>query len=243
MNQSSLESSSFMAESGINVSTAIHLVRHFRSSDELLLDGWCYSYAKRFIDITVALFLLVLFFVPGLLIAAAIRATSKGPIFYREQRVGRFGKIFKIWKFRSMRTNSDHKLQVTNIDSGASVLDEWRMQKGGHDPRVTRIGRFIRKWSLDEVPQLINVLRGEMSLIGPRPIVESEAKFYGDLYVYYLAALPGLSGLWQVSGRSQIGYKERSELDAHYVTSWSVKTDVAIFFRTFSAVLGRAGAH
>ncbi len=142
-----------------------------------------------------------------------------------------------------MVVNSEHRIHIANRGAGTTVLNEWRMQKGGHDPRVTSIGRFLRKWSIDEIPQLLNVVRGEMSLIGPRPIVESEAKFYGDLFVYYLAAMPGLSGLWQVSGRSQLGYEERAELDASYVKSWSPNSDMSIFFRTFSAVLGRAGAH
>jgi undecaprenyl-phosphate galactose phosphotransferase len=116
------------------------------------------------------------------------------------------------------------------------------MDKRQPDPRVTLIGRFLRRWSLDEVPQLINVLRGDMSLIGPRPIVKAETYYYKDLLPFYLAATPGLSGLWQVSGRSDLDYDERAKLDASYVRNWSLAADLKIFLRTIPAVLGRVGA-
>ena len=117
------------------------------------------------------------------------------------------------------------------------------MRKQGRDPRITAVGGFLRRWSMDEIPQLLNVLRGEMSLIGPRPIVEAETRFYGDLLSYYLAATPGLSGAWQVSGRSEIGYNDRARLDALYVSLWSARTDISILLRTVPAVLGRIGAY
>jgi lipopolysaccharide/colanic/teichoic acid biosynthesis glycosyltransferase len=110
------------------------------------------------------------------------------------------------------------------------------------DPRVTKVGGFLRRWSLDELPQLLNVLRGEMSLIGPRPIVQAETVLYGDLLGFYLDAKPGLSGLWQVSGRSDVGYESRATLDASYVRSWSLRGDLVILLRTIPAVLKRVGA-
>jgi len=116
------------------------------------------------------------------------------------------------------------------------------MCKQRRDPRITAVGGFIRRWSLDELPQLLNVIRGEMSLICPRPIVEAEARFYGNLLAFYLAATPGLSGLWQVSGRSNVDYAERAKLDALYVRSWCLEADLDIFFRTIPAVLSRIGA-
>jgi undecaprenyl-phosphate galactose phosphotransferase len=116
------------------------------------------------------------------------------------------------------------------------------MNKRHHDPRVTLIGRFLRRWSLDEVPQVFNVLRGDMSLIGPRPIVKAETYFYKHLLSFYLAATPGLSGLWQVSGRSDLDYSERAKLDATYVQNWSLREDFGIFIKTIPAVLGRKGA-
>lgn len=119
---------------------------------------------------------------------------------------------------------------------------EWRMRKDLKDPRITAVGGFLRRWSLDEFPQLFNVLRGEMSLVGPRPIVKKEMLFYGNLLQHYLAVAPGMSGLWQVSGRSDIDYDERVKLDAFYVESWSLTFDLAILCRTVPAVLSRNGA-
>jgi lipopolysaccharide/colanic/teichoic acid biosynthesis glycosyltransferase len=140
-----------------------------------------------------------------------------------------------------MHPNAAKLTHIGEPQSGAKVL-EWRMKKHLRDPRITAVGRVLRSLSLDELPQLLNVLRGEMSLIGPRPIVKSETVFYGDLLSYYLAATPGLSGLWQVSGRSGVDYDERAQLDASYVQSWSLRADAGIFLRTIPAVLGRVGA-
>ena len=205
------------------------------------VESWRYIYVKRAIDVVCSLLMLLAFAIPGVLIAAAILLTSKGPIFYREQRIGRDGRLFRIWKFRSMRKNAAQLTKIANAESTGNVL-EWRMRKHLKDPRVTAVGGFLRRWSLDELPQIVNVLRGEMSLIGPRPIVPSETVYYGDLFSYYLAATPGLSGLWQVSGRSGVDYDRRVVLDAFYVQSWSLRSDFDILFRTIPAVLGRIGA-
>jgi undecaprenyl-phosphate galactose phosphotransferase len=207
-----------------------------------LLKCWRYEYLKRAVDILCSLILILVFTVPGLLITAAIVLSSRGPVFYREERIGRGGKPFRIWKFRSMHWNAPRLGLIKARQSGGVVL-EWRMRKRGRDPRITVVGGFLRRWSMDEIPQLLNVLRGEMSLIGPRPIVAAETRFYGDLLSYYLAATPGLSGAWQVSGRSKIGYNDRARLDALYVSSWSIRTDISILFRTLPAVLGRIGAY
>jgi exopolysaccharide production protein ExoY len=237
-----IESPTIELEREVVPFTTIRLISSTLPIPIVTLESWTYRYFKRSIDILGSGILLILFAAPGLLIALAVLLTSKGPAFYRENRIGRNGRIFRIWKFRSMYADAAHRAHVIDSKTGAKTI-EWRMRKNGFDPRITPIGRFIRKWSLDELPQLINVLRGEMSLIGPRPIVKSEAIFYGDLFKYYLEAVPGLSGLWQVSGRSRVEYKERAELDAAYVQNWSLKMDAVIFCRTFSAVLGRAGAH
>jgi exopolysaccharide production protein ExoY len=211
----------------------------FASPEHLTLDSWRYRYIKRMIDIAGALLISALFLVPGALIALAILITSPYPVFYSEERIGRRGVPFRIWKFRSMRPHSAvHR--VTPHSDG--VILQWRMDKRGHDPRVTTIGRFLRRWSLDEVPQVFNVLRGDMSLIGPRPIVKAETHYYKHLLSFYLAATPGLSGLWQVSGRSDLDYDERARLDARYVQNWSLTADFKIFLRTIPAVLGRVGA-
>jgi undecaprenyl-phosphate galactose phosphotransferase len=205
------------------------------------LDCWRYRQLKRMIDIFGSSVMIVAFAIPGLLIAIAVFFTSKGPIFYREQRVGRGGRPFQIWKFRTMQHKIAKAGRLQHAQPGKDAL-EWRMRKHLCDPRITSIGAFLRSWSLDELPQLFNVLRGEMSLVGPRPIVAAETALYGDLIDYYLTAVPGLSGLWQVSGRSNVGYTERALLDAQYVQTWTLRIDFRIYFMTIPAVLGRIGA-
>jgi len=208
---------------------------------EALVDSWRYRYVKRAIDAGFSMIMIAAFALPGLVIAAAIFATSSGPVFYREKRIGRNGRPFHIWKFRSMHRNAAQKARIADTESGAKIL-EWRMHKHLRDPRITRIGGFLRKWSLDELPQLLNVLIGDMSLVGPRPIVQTETVLYGKLISAYLSATPGLSGLWQVSGRSHIDYDKRAKLDAQYVETWSLGTDMMILLRTIPAVLRRIGA-
>jgi lipopolysaccharide/colanic/teichoic acid biosynthesis glycosyltransferase len=186
--------------------------------------------------------MLVIIAVPAILIACAIFLTSKGSIFYYEERIGRFGRPFRIWKFRSMRPRSVRRAGVVQNRPVEKVL-AWRMRKKDSDPRITVVGGFLRRWSLDELPQIYNILRGDMSLIGPRPIVESETVLYGKWLPYYLEVVPGLSGLWQVSGRSLVGYEERAKLDASYVQSWSLMADLKILVRTIPTVLRRVGAY
>lgn len=209
--------------------------------DGIPVESWKYKYLKRGMDLSIGLVILILLAVPCLLIAAMVALSSRGPVFYRETRIGRYGRPFRIWKFRSMR----HAANLENAPGDASVSDDqsFRTRKGNHDPRITTIGRFLRRWSLDELPQIINVVRGEMSLIGPRPIVEAETYLYESLLPYYLAATPGMSGLWQVSGRSNIDYPKRAGLDASYVTGWSLSADLEILLLTLPAVLARRGAH
>jgi exopolysaccharide production protein ExoY len=204
-------------------------------------DSWRYQFVKRMIDILGALAMIIVFAIPGLFIAAAIVLTSRGPIFYHEQRIGREGRLFRIWKFRSMHSNAVQRARIEEAGTSATGM-EWRMRKNLPDPRITAVGSFLRRWSLDELPQLLNVLRGEMSLVGPRPIVKAETEFYGDLLSFYLAVNPGLSGLWQVSGRSHVDYEKRARLDALYVRSWTLRTDLNILFWTLPAVLSGVGA-
>jgi exopolysaccharide production protein ExoY len=205
------------------------------------LHSWRYRRVKRLIDVLGALVMMTIALVPGLLIAAAIALTSEGPIFYREFRIGRGGRPFQIWKFRSMCQKVERQILVKAGHSNGTFL-HWRIHKNHADPRITKIGGFLRRWSLDELPQVFNVLRGDMSLIGPRPVVEAEIPMYGHLRHFYLAAAPGLSGLWQVSGRSNSSFAVRADLDASYVRNWSLRSDFVILLRTIPAVLGRVGA-
>lgn len=177
------------------------------------------------------------------LVALLVRLDSPGPIFYGHVRIGRGGRRFKAWKFRSMVENADEVLQQY-LAAHPRLREEWeRNQKIKDDPRITRIGRFLRRTSLDELPQIWNVLKGEMTLIGPRPIIESEIPRYGDMFDLYLQAKPGLSGLWQVSGRNNTTYRERVSLDAYYIRNANVWLDLYILARTVGVVLTGYGAY
>jgi Undecaprenyl-phosphate galactose phosphotransferase WbaP len=199
-------------------------------------------FSKRAIDVGLTVALGVLLAPLLLLIALAIKVTSRGPVLYGHLRYGREGRPFTVWKFRSMVWNADEALgDYLSHDSG--LAQEWSLnQKLRSDPRITPVGRLLRKTSLDEAPQLWNVLLGDMSLVGPRPIVESEIGRYGDKYHIYKKMMPGLTGLWQVSGRSRTDYAQRVSLDMYYVSNWSIWLDIHILARTVKAVLFGEGA-
>lgn len=187
--------------------------------------------------------ILVILFAPLLVALAALVRADGGPAFYRHRRVGAGGRMFSCIKFRTMVVDADRQLQrVLAADPAAAA--QWAAdQKLANDPRVTPIGLFLRRSSLDELPQLLNVLRGEMSLVGPRPIVSAEVARYGGDINYYYDAKPGLTGLWQVSGRNDTGYARRVKLDVWYVRNWTLWHDIAILFKTIPAVFLRRGAH
>lgn len=205
--------------------------------------SFMYRVAKRCMDVTLCCLALPLILLVFLAIALAIRLTSTGPVFYRERRVGQFGKPFTIFKFRSMYT-PEYLRDVLQYKECEKDQRRQRLDcKHKHDPRITPVGRYIRKLSLDELPQLINVLRGEMSLIGPRPVVEFELKRYGDHAHCYTLMVPGISGLWQVSGRNDVSYERRVSIDAEYFASWSPWLDMRILVRTIPAVVTCRGAY
>lgn len=199
---------------------------------------------KRVIDLFGAIVGGLLIALPvTILIAIAIKLDSRGPIFYSQRRLGRHGKHFRAWKFRSMVADADAVLEQYLADH-PDLREEWeREHKLRNDPRVTRVGRFLRGSSLDELPQLWNVLRGEMSMVGPRPIVDAEVEKYGRNYSLYSKVLPGMSGLWQVSGRSDTDYEGRVSLDVYYVRNWSVWLDAWILARTVKTVILGKGAY
>lgn len=176
-------------------------------------------------------------------IALAIRIDSPGPILYSQTRLGRNGRPFKAWKFRTMVPDAEHVLKDYLRRYPEQQVYWAQDRKLKYDPRITRLGRWLRRTSLDELPQLFNVLRGEMSLVGPRPIVHDEIKLYGEKIELYTQVLPGLTGLWQVSGRNNITYQERVNLDAYYVRNWSVWLDLYILIRTVWVVLMGDGAY
>ena len=197
---------------------------------------------KRAFDVVVA-GLLLLFILPVFGILYFVIRLDGGPFLFRHERVGASGRVFRCLKFRTMVPDSEGVLASFLRDNPAAAV-EWReSHKLRQDPRVTWIGRILRSTSLDEVPQLLNVIRNEMSLVGPRPITACETRRYGPYLHYYQAALPGITGLWQVSGRSSTSYERRVELDVRYVSQWSMRTDFSILLRTVPAVVLRRGAH
>ncbi|MDR0706981.1 MAG: exopolysaccharide biosynthesis polyprenyl glycosylphosphotransferase, partial [Treponema sp.] len=198
---------------------------------------------KRIIDVALTLIggAVILPFL--LVIAALIKISSPGHVLYGHTRVGQNGKPFTAWKFRSMKADAKERLQKL-LDSDPAIREEWEMNhKLKDDPRVTAIGKMLRKFSLDEFPQLINVLKGEMSLVGPRPIVEAEAAKYGEDFERIFSVKPGMTGLWQVSGRSDTDYAERVAYDTYYMRSWSIWLDVWILYKTIGVVLRGKGAY
>jgi Undecaprenyl-phosphate galactose phosphotransferase WbaP len=200
-------------------------------------------FAKRLLDLVLVLAFLPFLGLLVLLFALLIRCDGRGPVFYSQRRLGREGREFKAWKFRTMRPDADQVLAEV-LARDPALRAEWEKdRKLRDDPRVTRIGRILRVTSLDELPQLWNVLCGEMSLVGPRPIVQAETAKYGDFYPLYERVRPGITGLWQVSGRNNTTYEERVGLDAYYVRNWSPWLDLWILARTVKTVLLREGAY
>lgn len=199
-----------------------------------------YLATKRLFDIFASALGLIILAIPFVIIGLIIKLDDPaGPVFYSQTRVGLNGKHFRMWKFRSMVANADKlvdKLIAENDVTGA-------MFKIKDDPRVTKIGRVIRKYSIDELPQLFNVLVGDMSLVGPRPPLPRELATYTEYDKQRLAVVPGATGLWQVSGRSDVGFDEMVQLDIEYINSASIKTDLAIILKTFVIVIRPNGAY
>jgi exopolysaccharide biosynthesis polyprenyl glycosylphosphotransferase len=192
---------------------------------------------KRAFDLLVGALLLVLT-LPGLgLLAVWIRLDSAGPIFFRQRRVGENGRLFDMIKFRTMVPDAEARLEEEARQAGDDVVHKRR-----DDPRVTRVGRVLRRFSVDELPQLFNVLRGEMSLVGPRPLPLRDYRRLEPWHRRRYLVLPGMTGLWQVAGRSNLGFDDLVRLDFYYVENWSVWLDVSILVRTIPAVLARRGA-
>ena len=201
--------------------------------------------AKRVFDLASVLVILALFWWAIIGVAVAVRLTTGSPVIYGHRRIGRDGREFKCYKFRSMVPNADEVLaHLLATDAGAR--EEWRRDfKLKDDPRITRVGRFIRKTSLDEFPQLWNVVVNDMSIVGPRPVVKKELDqhYHGSCLSHYLSVKPGLTGLWQVSGRNDMHYAERVELDRRYVRSWGLWSDFMIVMRTVGVMFRRKGAY
>jgi Undecaprenyl-phosphate galactose phosphotransferase WbaP len=223
--------------------TPLHLVEHLGLEVTHQLINPTQQAIKRLLDLALILVFLPLL-VPFLfLIALVIRLDSPGPVFYTQKRVGHGGREIRIWKFRTMVANAEYVLEQY-LATDPALRAEWDENfKLKRDPRITRMGNFLRRTSLDELPQLWNVLRREMSLIGPRPIVTEEISLYGDDFDIYKQVVPGMTGLWQISGRNDVTYQERVNLDVYYVQNWSIWLDIHILVHTILVALQGRGAY
>ena len=198
-----------------------------------------YHLVKRMIDIVLSLFGLVLISPFVVIIAILIKIDSKGPVFFKHHRIGKNGKPFSMYKFRTMKDGAEAMIN----DFTPEQLEEWNENfKLKDDPRITRIGKFLRKTSLDELPQLINILRGDMSIVGPRPVIEVELEEYGNDKDEFLSIRPGLTGWWASNGRSEISYPERCSYELYYVRNESFWLDVKVMFLSVFAVFLHKGA-
>lgn len=222
-----------------NVGTRLDAVQnHARTASNLQPQG-----IKRFMDIAGALAGLIVLLPIFIILALLIKAGDpKGPVFFTQRRIGKHANQFRIIKFRSMVHNAEERLADDPVLYRKYIGNSYKLEPE-EDPRITPIGRFLRKTSLDELPQLINVLKGDMSLVGPRPIVRDELKEYGERAVDLLSVKPGVTGHWQVEGRSGIGYPERVDLELHYVRHQSIWLDVKILFKTIWIVIAGRGAY
>lgn len=201
-----------------------------------------YRVIKRSIDIVLVLLALPIVLPVLTVVAILMKLTSPGPIFFSHRRIRQNGAFFSMWKFRTMCVNSTEVLN-DYLRENPEARAEWlATHKLRYDPRVTPIGAFLRRYSIDELPQIWNVLAGTMSLVGPRPIVAAEVEKYKEKFEHYCRVKPGLTGIWQISGRSGISYDERVDMDCDYVNRWSLSRDFIILFKTFRAVLEQDGA-
>ena len=216
-----------------------------RSQQDALTSAKLFRYRviKRIVDLLLVAVATPILVPLLLLLALVVRVTSPGPVIFSHRRIGRNGTFFSMWKFRTMCVNSSEVLE-RYLAAHPEARAEWkRAHKLQNDPRVTRIGRVMRQWSLDELPQVWNVLTGRMSLVGPRPIVAAEVEKYGSCFRCYTSVKPGVTGLWQVSGRSTLSYDERVKLDCTYARHWSLLRDTKILVLTLKSVANQEGAY
>ncbi|MEG0774568.1 sugar transferase [Clostridium sp.] len=201
--------------------------------------GFLYNFTKRLMDIIGAAVGLVLLSPVFLILAILVKLDSKGPVFFAHKRLGHRGKIIKIYKFRSMVINAEELLNNLTPEQKKEFDENFKLE---NDPRITKMGDFLRRTSLDELPQLVNILQGDLSIVGPRPIVEKEIELYGKYGKKFLSVKPGLTGNWQANGRSDTTYDERVQLDMDYIDKRTIWMDIAIILKTAVVVFKREGA-
>lgn len=198
-----------------------------------------YIKIKRVIDVILASVALILLSPLFAIIAIAIKIDSKGPVFFAHKRIGKNGKIIKLYKFRSMVINAEELIKSFTPEQMREYKENYKLT---NDPRITKVGKFLRKTSLDELPQLINIINGDLSIIGPRPVVADELEKYGVNKDKFLSVTPGLTGYWAANGRSNTAYEQRMEMELYYIDNLSLKMDIKVFFKTILSVLKKEGA-
>lgn len=198
-----------------------------------------YIKIKRVIDVILASVALILLSPLFAIIAIAIKIDSKGPVFFAHKRIGKNGKIIKLYKFRSMVINAEELIKSFTPEQMREYKENYKLT---NDPRITKVGKFLRKTSLDELPQLINIINGDLSIIGPRPVVADELEKYGVNKDKFLSVTPGLTGYWAANGRSNTTYEQRMEMELYYIDKLSLKMDIKVFFKTILSVLKKEGA-
>lgn len=198
-----------------------------------------YDFVKRVFDIVWSLIGLIVLSPVFIILSILVKTTSEGPVFFAHKRVGKGGKTIKIYKFRSMVTNAEELIKQFTPEQKAEYEKNFKLE---NDPRVTKVGKFMRKTSLDELPQLINILKGDISVVGPRPVMDVETKIYGNYRNMLLSVKPGLTGFWAANGRSHTTYTRRRAMEIYYVKNRSVLLDLKIIFKTFISVFKRVGA-
>lgn len=198
-----------------------------------------YIKIKRVIDVILASVALILLSPLFAIIAIAIKIDSKGPVFFAHKRIGKNGKIIKLYKFRSMVINAEELIKSFTPEQMKEYKENYKLT---NDPRITKVGKFLRKTSLDELPQLINIINGDLSIIGPRPVVADELEKYGVNKDKFLSVTPGLTGYWAANGRSNTTYEQRMEMELYYIDNLSLKMDIKVFFKTILSVFKKEGA-
>lgn len=198
-----------------------------------------YIKIKRVIDVIFASIALILLSPVFAIIAIAIKIDSKGPVFFTHKRIGKNGNIIKLYKFRSMVINAEELIKSFTPEQMREYKENYKLT---NDPRITKVGKFLRKTSLDELPQLINIINGDLSIIGPRPLVADELEKYGVNKDKFLSVTPGLTGYWAANGRSNTTYEQRMKMELYYIDNLSLKMDIKVFFKTILSVLKKEGA-
>ena len=207
--------------------------------DNMEIKGKIYRGFKRIVDVVLGCIGLVLLSPVFLILAICIKIDSKGPVIFAHKRIGKNGKEFNMYKFRSMYENAEEMIENFSEEQKREWQENFKLE---NDPRITKVGKFLRKTSLDELPQIVNIIKGDLSIIGPRPIVDEELEKYGENKEKFLSITPGLTGYWQANGRSNTTYEERMQMELYYIDNQSLLLDIKIFFKTIVSVIKKEGA-